>query len=297
MTRSPDRSAIPGFLKAAAPPALLAVLLLAGPALAQDAGGAATTAPQGESHSLIEFIKAGGVVGYLIILLSVVAVALLIDTVLRLRRDRLLPPNLVAESLRLAEEGRVGELQSINNASDSVFGRIVGGALERHHQGVEAVRQEMQQLGEAEIIRLRHRVGYIGVIATAAPMLGLLGTVIGMIGSFQVLGHSRNAARPDELAVGISTALVTTCEGLILAVPLIFAHAYIRDRVSIVAQESAHAAERILALLTATNDVRARPPVSAAQAAAPGNNHGGAAVPPLPGFPPLSGLSSVAPRS
>jgi biopolymer transport protein ExbB len=182
--------------------------------------------------------------------MSVVSVALVIDTFLRLRRDQLLPPALVSHSVELAENGRVSELLAMTKGSNSLFGRIIGGALDRGRHGVDAIRQEMQQLGEAEILRLRTRVGYIGVIATVGPMLGLLGTVIGMISSFAVLGHAKGSARPDELAVGISTALVTTCEGLIIAVPMILFHAVLRDKVSQIAQESAALAEKVLNLLT-----------------------------------------------
>ena len=248
MTRSPHT---PPRGAAALAAAILSLLLAAAPALAQATTPAAADEPppQAESHSLIDFVLAGGIIGHMIIALSVVSVAVVIDTALRMRRDKLLPENLVRTSLELAEAGRLNEVLSMNKASDSMFGRIVGGALDRARHGVDAVRQEMQQLGEAEVLRLRNRVGYIGVFATAAPMLGLLGTVIGMISSFSVLGQSKNAARPDELAVGISVALVTTCEGLLLAVPLIFVHAWLRDRVTAVSQETAHAGERLLGLL------------------------------------------------
>ena len=233
--------------------AMLVILASASPALAQDA--------QPQTQSLMDFVRAGGIVGYLIILLSIASVALVIDMVLRLKHERLLPQAVVKHALDLAAAGHVNELVAMSKASDSMFGRIVGGALDRARFGFDAVRQEMQQLGEAEILRLRYRVGYIGVVATAAPMLGLLGTVIGMINSFGVLGHARNAARPDELAVGISVALVTTCMGLILAVPLIFVHAYLRDRVSAVAQEAAHMSETLLGLLASSPANRPRPPV------------------------------------
>jgi hypothetical protein len=70
-----------------------------------------------------------------------------------------------------------------------------------------------------------------------------------MINSFSVLGESKNAARPDELAAGISLALITTCQGLILAVPLIFVHMWLRDRVTQTSQEAAHVSEKLLGLL------------------------------------------------
>lgn len=224
------------------------LLTLAAPAFAQEA--------QARSVSLLHFVKSGGIVGYVIIGLSVVAIAIIVDTALKLRRQTLLPDALVKQSLEMAESGRLNELTAINKSSTSMFGRIIGGALDRSRLGLEAVRQEMQQLGEREIQRLRYRVGYIGIVVTAAPMLGLLGTVIGMIDSFSVLGASKNAARPDELAVGISTALVTTCQGLILAVPLIFVHAYFRDKVSAISQEAAHIGERLLSLLAVSSAAR-----------------------------------------
>lgn len=239
------------------------LLLIAAPAVAQTQPGSVKT------QSLLDFVKGGGVVGYIIIALSVAALAIVIDTLLRLRRETLLPTNLVKQSLELAETGRVNELTSINKANDSMFGRVVGGAMDRAKHGIDAVRQEMQQLGEAEILKLRYRVGYIAVAATAAPMLGLLGTVIGMIDSFGVLGASRNAAKPDELAVGISVALVTTCQGLILAVPLIFVHAYLRDKVSAVAQQAAHTAEKIISLLAVSPANPARPAPRPAATAGP----------------------------
>jgi biopolymer transport protein ExbB len=160
--------------------------------------------------------------------------------------------------MELAEQGKASELLSMSKASDTMFGRIIGGALDRGRYGIDVVRQEVQQIGEKEIFKLRNRVSQVGVIATAGPMLGLLGTVIGMINSFSVLGSSKNAARPDELASGISLALITTCQGLILAVPLIFVHMYLRDRVSQTSQEAAHVAEKLLALLATGSANRQR---------------------------------------
>lgn len=230
--------------------ALLAPLALPAIALAQATPGAAPPTPtEIERHSALQFVLGGGVVGWIIIALSVVAVALVIDLLLRVKRDRTFPESLVRHAMELAEQGRASELLSMSKASDTMFGRIVGGALDRGRYGIEVVRQEVQQLGEKEIFRLRNRVAQIGVIATAGPMLGLLGTVIGMINSFSVLGASKNAARPDELASGISLALITTCQGLILAVPLIFVHMYLRDRVSQTSQDMAHIAEKLLGLL------------------------------------------------
>ncbi len=234
-----------------------AVAAFALPAIAL-AQSPAAPPPEVETKSALQFVTGGGVVGYIIIALSVLAVTLVVDLVLRLKRDRTFPDSLVRHAMELAEQGRAGEILSMSKASDTLFGRIIGGALDRGRYGIDVVRQEVQQIGEKEIFKLRNRVAQIGVIATAGPMLGLLGTVIGMISSFSVLGESKNAARPDELAAGISLALITTCQGLILAVPLIFVHMWLRDRVTQTSQEAAHVSEKLLGLLATGSANRQR---------------------------------------
>ena len=249
--KHPGRST--GWLSLAAAATALAI-----PVIAFAQGAAPAPPPEVETKSAFQFVTGGGVVGYIIIALSVLAVALVIDLVLRLKRDRTFPDALVRHAMELAEQGRAGEILSMSKASDTLFGRIIGGALDRGRYGIEVVRQEVQQIGEKEIFKLRNRVAQIGVIATAGPMLGLLGTVIGMINSFSVLGESKNAARPDELAAGISLALITTCQGLVLAVPLIFVHMWLRDRVTQTSQEAAHVSEKLLGLLATGSANRQR---------------------------------------
>jgi len=238
--------------------AAMTFAVIAMPSLALAQAGAAPPPPEVETKSAFQFVTGGGVVGYIIIALSVLAVTLVIDLLLRLKRARTFPEQLVRHAMELAEQGRAGEILSMTKASDTLFGRIIGGALDRGRYGIDVVRQEVQQIGEKEIFKLRNRVAQIGVIATAGPMLGLLGTVIGMINSFSVLGESKNAARPDELAAGISLALITTCQGLILAVPLIFVHMWLRDRVTQTSQEAAHVSEKLLGLLATGSANRQR---------------------------------------
>jgi biopolymer transport protein ExbB len=210
----------------------------------------------GGRKSLLDFVRAGGIVGYVIIALSAAGVALVIDAAVHLKADKLIPPSLAAEAERLARGGRFGELRTLCQASDSVAARVLRSGLGQGQLGVEAVREAIREQGTREVTRLQQRVGYIGLIASVAPMLGLLGTVVGMIGSFDVLGTGKGASRPDELAVGISKALVTTCMGLVVAVPLIFLHSYFRDRVTRIAQELSALCERVLRITTAIVELR-----------------------------------------
>ncbi len=236
----------------------LVVLSLA-PAIAAQTGAAADSAAaptHNVSRSMLDFIRAGGPVGYVIILLSVGVLALVIDTFLRTRRDRLIPPALADELDRLARQGRFGDVLATAKTSDSTLGRIVAAGVARGEQGLPAIREGLQEAGTREMTRLFQQIGYIGLATTIAPMLGLLGTVTGMTRSFNVMGMTKGAARPDELAVGIAEALVTTVMGLALALPLACLHSWFRDRVTKAGQETSAICERLLRSMTLAHEAR-----------------------------------------
>ena len=212
------------------------------------------------SRSLLDLVLAGGPVGFVLIGLSLVGLALVIHSAVRLRARELVPPALADEVVSLARKRRFEEVLSLTRTSDTLLGRVVAAGMSEGTLGLDAVREGLQQRGEREFTRLRQFNGYLGLIAAVAPMLGLLGTVTGMISSFELLGERQGTARPDELAVGISQALVTTCMGLILAVPLTFFYAFFRDRIQRIAQETSAVGERLLRAMS----------VSMAPAPAPG---------------------------
>ena len=235
--------------------AMAAVLLLA--SLCGAAELADDTAPA-TRRTLLQHIHAGGAIGYVIILLSIAGTALIIDGFMRLKHEKLVPTPFVEQASQLAQRGRFTELLALCKSHDSLFARITGAALSQGQWGVVAVREAMQQHGEKEITLLRQRVGYIAFLAAIAPMLGLLGTVVGLIQSFQVLGESKGAARPDELAVGISVAMVTTELGLIVAVPLMLFHMLLRDRVTRIGQRAAAECERLTRVMAVVVENRQR---------------------------------------
>lgn len=223
--------------------AYISTLLVVAPALAQE---------EGERQSVLDVIQTGGVVGYVLMALSVVAVALIVDGFLILRRDRTLPDGLAEEVQKLAKEGRARELASLANTNESMVARIVAAGLTKGELGMPAVREAMRQAGIIELTRLRQRIGYLGFVGTIAPMLGLLGTVLGMISSFQVLGVNRSAADPGELALGISEALLTTTLGLIVAIPVLFFHGFLRNRTTMIGHEISAICEGVIQGLAAS---------------------------------------------
>ncbi len=244
-------------LVAVAPYAMAAAADLGGAAPARQGDAVASPADKPpQTKSLIDFILAGRYVGAAIIVLSFVGVALVIDSFLSLRLKMLVPPLLVRQVISLAREARLGEIVRLSRASDSLLGRVLARVLVQRPLSLASARESLQEAGATEVTRLQHRVGFIGFIAIVAPMLGLLGTVTGMIYSFNILGTLKTAARADELAVGVSEALVATCEGLIVAIPMMFFHLYFRTRVTRIGQEAAAVCDSVMRGLAAVVEAR-----------------------------------------
>ena len=279
----------------------LMLCVAVGPVLAQEAAGAGPAVRK----SLLQFIHAGGWVAYTLLLLSVAAVALTVNAFLRVQPAKLLPDDLARQAEELAAAGKFQELRDACGSDPSMLGRTLSAGLEDGTLGIDAVREAMQRQGQREMTRLHQSVGYLSLIGSVAPILGLLGTVLGMISSFDVLGSAGNAADPEELAGGISEALITTCLGLILAIPALFAFVFLRDRVTRVGQELAAQCEKSVRLMSTVLDMRARglqgpapkaapignPQARPGAAAAAAGPSGSAAVPgPVPTYtPPAAG--------
>jgi len=195
----------------------------AGPAWGQGTGESAAPKPK-----VWELVMSGGTVGFLLVVLSCVALFLILEQAVVLGRKRLAPPLLVSELTRHFENRTMKTAEEVCRARDSLLSRVLLAGLAERSKGLEAMERALEDAGRAETSRLLHRVGYLSVIANMAPMMGLLGTVIGMIGAFGQIA-SAGTPTPDKLAGPIAKALVTTCEGLIVAIPCV-AFYYIYDQ-------------------------------------------------------------------
>jgi biopolymer transport protein ExbB len=270
--------------------------------LAQAADAAATTAaaaPGGKT--LLQYIHSGGVLSYVLVLVSVVAVALIITNLIQLRRDRLAPPVVVGALERLLRDRNVPESIKfcLSEENDSFITRLIGNGLtkaQRMPGGATELRACLEEAGAREVDRLERVTQGIGILAAIGPMLGLLGTVIGMIGAFATIGSANSAGRSDQLAGFMSIALVTTAEGLIVAIPCTVAFALFKRRLDRLVADVADQAERlVLPLLTAVPQPR---PVAAAVAAG-GAVPQGMPRPPMPvgaaPVPPIAASMPAAP--
>ena len=201
--------------------------------------------PEKQPISIWQLIRDSGVIGFAIIGLSVVMVALVIDNALASRRDALLPRDLVVELGRCCGQLDVARGLELCGEDDSFISRVVEAALTRFREGYPRMREAMEDAGQEISTRLEQRIAYLALIATVAPMLGLLGTVSGMIRSFDIVARLHNPG-PAELAPGIRQALVTTFQGLVVAIPAMVAHGVIRNRVSRILMQAAQVGEELL---------------------------------------------------
>jgi biopolymer transport protein ExbB len=203
----------------------------------------------GRQHmNLLEMTKAGGWVGALIILASLIAVALIIEHAITLRRASLLPGHFVTQFEQHLKAQRLQEARQLCQSDGSLLAQILGAGLAQAGSvlGFFDMQTAMQEVSERAVGRLYRKLEYLSFIAVTAPMLGLLGTVTGMIGSFNVIAATEGSAKPSQLAGGISEALVTTCMGLIVAIPVTFFVSFYRNRIDSVMAEAETLVDRLM---------------------------------------------------
>lgn len=216
--------------------------------LAQTA--AATPEAAENSKTVFDYLRDGGPLSVVLIGLSVIAVALMIRNTLALRLSVMLPEQIVAQ---LVNTVRQGNLEAVAQfcalpECDCLITRIFRAALARcalSPFGTLEIRAALEDAGSAEVRRLSRLNDHIAILAAIGPMLGLLGTVLGMIGAFGAIGKLQGVARSNQLAEFMSMALVNTAEGLIVAIPCTVAFALFRRRIDRLASDAAAIADTL----------------------------------------------------
>jgi len=164
--------------------------------------------------------------------LSFTLVSLLVMNILMVGRNNVVPAALVEAFEAHLNAKEYQAAYDLAKNDESMLGQVLSAGLAKLSQGYPQAIEAMQQTGEEENMKMEHRLSYMALIGTISPMVGLLGTVQGMIASFQVIATSAQAPRASELAEGISTALFTTLVGLLIAIPAIAAYNILRNRVA-----------------------------------------------------------------
>ena len=165
--------------------------------------------------------------------LSFTLVAFFVMNLLTARRENVCPVALVEEFEEFLNEKQYQEAYEMAKNDDSFLGQVLAAGLAKLSAGYAQALEAMQEIGEEENMKLEHRLSYMALIGTISPMVGLFGTVHGMIDAFRKIAQTTTGSpNPSELAKGISKALFTTLLGLAIAIPAILAYNILKNKVS-----------------------------------------------------------------
>ncbi len=213
-------------------------------------------------RSLLEYIMQGGPIGMIILFISLGAIGMIGAQFLRVRRVRLAPEELIEEIGPILKKGDIQGAIDLcqQQETESYVSRVLGLSLTRSARspfGMLELRSTVDEIGQLETDRLYRLTDGIGLIASIAPMLGLLGTVVGMVGAFDAITMADGPARPDELAGSISQALITTVLGLIVAIPCTSAYTYLRNRIDHLTTEIGELIDELIAPIESSSAKKA----------------------------------------
>jgi len=177
-----------------------------------------------------EIVRAGGPLMWPIILCSVAAAAIVLERLWTLQDRRVLPRELTQKVWQLIESNQINDKVIAALEQNSPLGRVLAAGLSNRHRPREVMMERLEDTGRHVIHELERFLNTLGTIAGIAPLLGLLGTVVGIIKAFNVI-QAGGMGDPRALSVGISEALIATAAGLTVAIPSLFAYRLLRGKV------------------------------------------------------------------
>ncbi len=205
-------------------------------------------------NMLFEGNPFGLVIVVIILLLSMISTYFIIVLATTITRRRLMPEHVMLELERLLAEGEVNSAVAWCHQREnaSLATEVIAAGLQRYQTsefGFAEYRAAVEEAGEDQVGRLYRKTEVLNVIGSIAPMLGLTGTVVGMIDAFTTIAAREGMARPEELAGGIGQALVTTLLGLVVAIPTMVALSFFRTKIDSLVAEAGKRIERIMSPL------------------------------------------------
>jgi len=200
------------------------------PILLQATPGEAADVMKSSLGSLYEILVQGGLLMIPIAFCSVIVLAYMIERIVGLRRRRIVPPKLLRGLEEALNGGRVKEAAELCEADGSPMASIALAGIRKAHRSLSESEKAMEDAGLREVSRLQKNIRPLATVAGVAPLLGLLGTVIGMIEAFHVVAGG-GLGKQELLASGIAKALVTTGAGLTVAIPALTLYHYFSSRV------------------------------------------------------------------
>lgn len=192
-----------------------------------------------------QFLAKGGPAMIVLGVGSILCVAFIIERLAALQRKKILPERFMEDLEGLAQERKTSEAMAVCRSVDSPVARMVAAGLAKHDKTKNQAREAMEMAGRREASNLEKNLDGLSTIAAAGPLVGLLGTVTGMIRTFSVV-KAFGVGDPMRLSGGISEALISTAAGLVLAIPALVFHRYFLRRVDRLVLEIEEYTERIL---------------------------------------------------
>jgi biopolymer transport protein ExbB len=197
---------------------------------------------------VFELVRQGGWVMLPIILCSIAATAIIVERFWALRRQRICPRHLVDQIWQQVLNGRLDARKITAVRASSPLGRVLAAGLANRQHTREVMKESIEDTGRHVVHELERYLNTLGTIAAISPLLGLLGTVIGTIQVFHAISAA-GTGNPQVLSGGLSTALLTTAGGLIVAIPSLMFYRYFRGRVDAIVVEMEQEALKMVEIL------------------------------------------------
>ena len=255
------------FLLALALWSTLAMSVVTRPALAaEEAAAGAANPPEGGVHQRESgfswLLHSSGWIGAFILGLSVYFVATVSRLFFEMRLPMAIPPEIVVRTDDLLQQRDFKSIFSVVKEDDSFYSRVLSTGIAELPHGLAEARDVMERQGESIVVEWEKKISILAVLGTLGPMIGLLGTLKGMISSFSVIAMYDTQLKASEVAGGISQALVLTFEGVMLSVPSIYFFSLFRNRVSVISTTAMLEADQFLRHFA--HAARAKAPAAAA---------------------------------
>jgi biopolymer transport protein ExbB len=199
-----------------------------------------------------EIVRAGGPLMWPIILCSIGAAAIILERLWTLQDKRVVPPDLTQKVRKLIETNQINDKVIAALQQNSALGQLLAAALANRHRSREVIMERLEDSGRHIVHELERFLSTLGTIAGVSPLLGLLGTVTGIIKSFNAI-QAGGMGDPRALSGGIAEALIATAAGLCVAIPALISYRFLRGRVERIVVEMEKDAVRIADAIEATH--------------------------------------------
>jgi biopolymer transport protein ExbB len=225
---------------------LVAVLAIIGAVIYSGRGGDAVAG--GRTQTLLEefFISGGVIVWFILLPMSLIMVYLAVEYSLTIRRKKLLPSGIGREIIEIIRQSGLGQLKSQVAERSDLVSIAVAEAVAKSKGDWFRMRSILAESLQEQALRLLRKIEWVSLIGNVSPMVGLFGTVVGMIELFNAIVKAGGQPQPAHLAHGISVALVTTFWGLLIAIPALTVHGIFRNRIETLVNDSVEEAESVM---------------------------------------------------